>query len=117
MVVRVCREAGRLLYRVDQGHWCVAERDAARLIDRARDEYKLGIKLRDPDVDLRVTDELTEEARDVFSDLVDGLAVDFDASGVGVEDCAVLVDEVTALGRATFVARGYREFGVVVYDD
>ena len=67
VVVRVCREAGRLLYRVDRGHWCVTERDAAGLIDRARDKYKLGIKLRDPDVDLRVTDELTEEARDVFS--------------------------------------------------
>ena len=63
MVVRVCREAGRLLYRVDQGKRCVAERDAAGLIDRARDEDKLGVKLRDPDLDLGVTDELTEEAR------------------------------------------------------
>ena len=62
-------------------------------------------------------DELTEEARDVFSDLIDGLAIDLDAPSVGIEDCAVLVDEVTALGRAALFARGYCEFGVVVDDD
>ena len=116
-MVRVWRKTRCLLYRVEKGQWCVSQRDAARFVNRTGYEHKLGIKLRYPDLNLWISDELTEEACNIFPYLTDCLTIYLNPPSVGIEDRTVGVDEVTTLGRASLFAGGNCKLGMIVdYD-